>query len=69
MKVYQEFKTGNDGLAYSVRYLLDSEEVQGLQCAGVIGQVAQIVGMQEVADSVMAGFEKQAYTACGGVVQ
>lgn len=69
MKVWSEPKIGSDGLVYSVRYLLDSAELQGLQSAGIIGQAAEIVGMQDVADAVMANFEKQAYTACGPVVQ
>lgn len=69
MKVWSESKIGTDGLAYSVRYLLDKAELQGLQSAGLIGQVDEVVGMQDVADAVMAGFEKQVYTAYGGVVQ
>ena len=69
MKVWTETKTGNDGLKYSVRYLLEDDELSGLQNAGVIGSVYQIVGMQEAADSVIAGFEKQIYTSFGGQVQ
>ena len=69
MKVWAEEKAGNDGLIYSIRYLLDSEEVCGLQSAGIIGPVSEIVGMQDAADCLVAGFEKQFYTASGGVVQ
>ena len=69
MAVWSEDKTGDDGLVYSVRYLLAREELIGMQQAGIIGPVAEIVGMQDVADSMLAGFEKQAFMACGGVVQ
>ena len=41
--VWSETKMGGDGLAYSVRYLLDSEELSGLQAAGLIGSVDEVV--------------------------
>ena len=69
MKVYSTTKTGSDGLQYNLRMLLDLCELQGLQSAGIVGQALEVVGMQDVADSLVAGFEKQAFTACGGVVQ
>ena len=43
--VWSETKVGNDSLAYSVRYLLDSEELFGLQAAGLIGSVDEVVGV------------------------
>ena len=69
MKVYSEIKTCSEGLTYSVRYLLDAEELFGLQVAGLIGPVAEVIGMQEAADALMAGFEKQQHEACGGSIQ
>ena len=68
-KVWSETKTGGDGLVYSVRYFHDDDEIIGLQSAGLIGPVAEVIGMQDVADAVIAGLEKQIYTACGGQVQ
>lgn len=70
VKVWTENKRGRDGLEYSVRYLLDSEEIKGLQGAGLISMdIAEVIGMQRVADTILADFEKQLYTAAGGVVQ
>ena len=69
MKVYSETKTGSDGQLYSVRYLLDAEELFGLQAAKLIGPVDEVIGMQEAADLLMAGFEKQQHQACGGTIQ
>ena len=43
--VWSETKMGSDGLVYSVRYLLDSEELSGLQAAGLIGSVDEVVGV------------------------
>lgn len=69
MKVWSELKKGNDGLLYSVRYLLDGDELRGLLGAGIVGRVDEVIGMQQVADSIVAGYEKQAFTACGGQIQ
>ena len=69
MKVWSETKTGSDGLSYSVRYLLDDEELDGLQSAGLVGAVYQVIGMQDAADRLMAGYEKQQFEASGGLVQ
>lgn len=69
MKVYSEEKQGTDGLGYSLRYLLEDSELCGLQQAGLIGKVSAVIGMKEAADGVLAGFEKQAFTACGGKIQ
>ena len=69
MKVWSETKTGSDGNEYSVPYLLSIEHLQGLQSVGLVGEVCEVLGMQDIADCVMADFEKQIFTACGGVVQ
>ena len=69
MKVWAEPKTGADGAEYSVRYLLDIEELNGLQSAGIIGPVSEIVGMQEVADCLLAGLKSRFIRLVGGVVQ
>lgn len=69
IKVWSELKTGKDGLTYSVRYLLSDDEIRGLQSAGLIGPVSEIVGMQEAADSLMASYEKEQHQAGGGLVQ
>lgn len=70
VKVWSEIKIGSNGRTYSIRYLLSSEEIRGLQGAGLIGMdIAEVIGMQRVADTILADFEKQLYTAAGGVVQ
>ena len=69
MKAYSATLTGNDGLLHNVRYLLDVAELSNLQSVGLVGEVGEIKGMQEVADSLVAGLQKQMYTACGGLVQ
>jgi hypothetical protein len=69
VKVWNELKTGTNGRLYGVRYLLEPQELQGLQSAGIIGEVSEIVGMQQVADTVIADYERQTFTACGGLVQ
>ena len=69
MKVWSINQTGRDGKLYSVRYLLAPEEVAGLQAAGLLGDVDEVIGMQEAADSVVAAFERDAVVACGGAIQ
>jgi hypothetical protein len=69
MKVWSEFREGSDGKLYSVRLLLTDEEARHMQSVGCLGPLWHIVGMQPVADSTMAQFEKEAHTAGGGVVQ
>ena len=68
-KVWAETKTDNYGVEFSLRYLLDDAELEGLQNAGLVGEVLRVVGMQDIADTVIADFEKQIYTACGGRTQ
>ena len=67
--VWTETKQGEDGVEYSVRYLLDDDELTAMQTAGIIGSVYQVVGMQDVADLLMADMEMQIYTAGGRVLQ
>ena len=69
MKIYTSEATGTDGHLYSIRYMLTAEEKTGLQLAGLIGPCNELIGMQECADRTMADFQKQAYTASGGVMQ
>lgn len=69
MKVYSATAIGLDGAAYNVRFLLEPAELLGLQRAGLIGEVAEVVGMQDLADSLIAGLEKQMHTAAGGLTQ
>lgn len=69
MIVFGAIKIGSDGKQYGVRYLLTREELAGLQAAGLVGEVDEVIGMQEAADSVVAAFERDAVVACGGAIQ
>ena len=69
MKVWSETRTAPNGETYDVRLLLTDTEAQHLQAVGVVGQLWEIVGMQQVADVTMARFEMEAHTATGGILQ
>ena len=70
MKAYSTTATGADGLAYSVRYLLEPDELAGLQAAGLVPMdAAEIVSLQSVVDGLVASFERDCWRAAGGVVQ
>ena len=69
MIVFGAIQRGADGKDYGVRYLLTREELAGLQAAGLVGEVDEVIGMQEAADSVVAAFERDAVVACGGAIQ
>ena len=70
MKAYSTTATGADGLVYSVRYLLDAEELQALQAAGLVPMNAdEIVSLQSVVDGLVASFERDCYRAAGGITQ
>ncbi len=69
MKVWSEFKTGTDGKLYGLRYLMTEEEVRGLQAAGVIGQVFEVVSMKTASEQVMAAFERDNLLHEGGSIQ
>lgn len=60
LKAWSELKTGSDGQEYGLRYLLTTEELFGLQKAGLVGEVCEIVSMKSVADSLVAQFERDA---------
>jgi len=69
MKVWSETRIALNGAEYDIRLLMTDEEAMHLQKVGVIGPLLEIVGMQSTADSVVAGFEKEAHTATGGAIQ
>ena len=70
MKVHSAALLLPDGRSFSVRYLLDADELAGLQAVGLIPDHAfEVVGMQDAADCVIAEMERQAYTARGGLAQ
>lgn len=69
MQVFSRSETGRDGLPYSVRYLLTREELAGLQAAGLVGEVDEVVSLQDVAAGVIASMERDLLVARGGVVQ
>lgn len=70
MKVYSAALILPDGRAYSVRYLLEPDELAGLQAVGLIpDNCCELVGLQDAADVVLAELEKECHTARGGVIQ
>lgn len=66
MKAYSYTAKGSDGFTYSVRLMLEEIELEALQRAGIIGEVSEVVGMQPTTDALIAGLQKEFYTACGG---
>lgn len=68
LKAWSEIKTGADGQEYGLRYLLTTEELFGLQKAGLVGEVAELVYMQPVADEVVASFKADAPLLVGRLV-
>ena len=69
-KVYSSAMIAPDGHLYSVRYLLDPEELAGLQAAGlVMDNCCEVIGMQDAADLIAADFERQCVVEMGGFVQ
>lgn len=69
MKCYSYDATGMDGQTYSVRLMLEPLELEVLQRVGIIGEVSEVVGMQATTDALIAGLQKEFYTACGGLPQ
>lgn len=70
MKVFSAALILPDGRSFSIRYLLDADELAGLQAVGLIPDHAcEVVGLQDAADSLLAALEKQAHTAMGGLTQ
>lgn len=69
-RVYSSAMQAPDGRLYSVRYLLDPEELAGLQAAGlVMDNVCEVIGLQDAADIIAADFERQAVLCAGGYTQ
>ena len=68
-KVWSAPITGRDGHTYAVRYLLTDAELTGLQSAGLIGDADEVVGLQSVADGIVAMYEREAVLVCGGSMQ
>lgn len=70
MKVWSYLARGRSGAWYSVRLLLDEEELRAMQAEGLVpAHAAEVVGMQTAADTVVAQFEREALVAGGGRVQ
>lgn len=66
LRIYSELKTGIDGKEYGLRHLLSLEELAGLQRAGLVGEVGEVVQMQREADEAVAMVERD---CMGGRVQ
>lgn len=70
MKVYSIPAIGTDGNQYSIRLLHEPLELRGLQRAGLVPlNVAEVVGMQDVGDSLVATLERDVLLASGGALQ
>ena len=59
IKVWNEFKTGKDGRLYGVRYMLTDEELAGLQAAGIVGEVDQVLSMIADCQQIAEALQKQ----------
>jgi hypothetical protein len=70
MKVYSYSAIGRSGMQYSVRLMLDPQELHHLQAEGLVPLAAvEVVGMQAHADMWCAAMECEAFTASGGLLQ
>ena len=58
-----------DGRVFEVPYLATAEHIKALQDVGLVGEVDEVVGMQEAADTEIAKLEIDAYAAFGGLIQ
>ena len=58
-KVWNEFITGSDGRLYGVRYMLTDEELAGLQAAGIVGEVDQVLSMIADCQQIAEALQKQ----------
>ena len=58
-----------DGRVFDVPYLATAEHIKALQDVGLVGEVDEVVGMQDVADAEVAQLEKQFHVDAGGVMQ
>ena len=70
MRPFSGTVRGNDGLPYSVRFLLTDDERESLERAGVLPvDTCEIVGMQSAVDQTCLRFEIHAHLANGGKLQ
>ena len=58
-----------DGRVFEVPYLATAEHIKALQAVGLVGEVDEVVGMQEAADAEVAQLEKQFHMDTGWVMQ
>ena len=58
-----------DGRVFEVPYLATAEHIKALQDVGLVGEVDEVVGMQEAADAELAQLEKQFHVDAGGMTQ
>ena len=58
-----------DGRVFEVLHLATAEHIKALQAVGLVGDVDEVVGMQEAADAELAQLEKQFHVDSGGVTQ
>ncbi len=58
-----------DGRVFEIPYLATAEHIKALQAVGLVGEVDEVVGMQEAADTEIAKLEIDAYAAFGGLIQ
>lgn len=69
MKVYSFETIGADGNQYSVRLMLTPDELRGLQGALIVPlTVSEVIGVQNVADGLMATLERDLLVAQGAAV-
>lgn len=65
MTIYSETRTGADGRAYRVRYLLTDEELQALTVARLLGNVRAVVDVAVVPELLIDAFQKTVAEAQG----
>lgn len=61
LRAYSEGKKGKSGKEFVVRYLLAREHLAGLQAEGLVGDVDEVVGLQDCTDHVVASFRRESY--------
>ena len=69
LKVWSQSIRLPDGRVFEVPYLATAEHIKALQDVGLVGEVDEVVGMQEAADTEIAKLEIDAYAAFGGLIQ
>ena len=68
-KVWSQSIRLPDGRVFAVPYLATAEHIKALQAVGLVGEVDEVVGMQDAADAEVAQLEKQFHVDAGGVTQ